>query len=147
VDILTSIPVRVNATESIPPVLANLKERISGRAYETYIQRGCVDGYDVEDWLTAERELVIKPDYVLRAYGEDIFVEVTLPEIDLPNLAVHVAPSQIIISSDPDEDGLQVCQVIDLPFEVIPESVDAEQLHNILHATATVRVLGRSLTN
>lgn len=142
-DILTSIPVRVNATESTPPVLASVRERISRRAYEIYVQRGCVDGNEVDDWLNAERELVIRPDFVLRAYGEDVFVEVTLPDIDLPNLAVHVASSRIMISSDPDEDGLQVCQVIDLPFELLPQSVDAEQLHNILHVTAAVRNLGQ----
>ena len=27
------------------------------RAYDLYVARGCEDGYDVEDWLQAEREL------------------------------------------------------------------------------------------
>jgi len=138
VDILTSIPVRVNATESIPAVLANVTDRISRRAYENYIQGGSVDGQDLDDWLNAERELVIKPAFLIRAHGKDVFVEVTLPAIDLPNLTVHVASNQIIVVSDPDEDGLQVCQVIDLPFEIILDGVDAEQLHNILHLTASV---------
>lgn len=30
--------------------------RIRIRAYEHYQQRGCLDGFDLEDWLTAERE-------------------------------------------------------------------------------------------
>ena len=137
-DILTSIPVRVNDHESIPSVLENVKERITRRAYENFIERGCVDGHDVNDWLNAECELIIKPVFLIRAHGQDIFVEITLPEIDLPNLTVHVAPTQIIVSSDPDEDGLQVCQMIDLPFEIILDGVDAEQLHNILHVTAAV---------
>jgi len=138
-DILTSIPVRVNGQESIPSVLANIRERITCRAYEIFTERGQLDGRDLDDWLDAERELIIKPVFLIRAHGEDIFVELTLPEIDLPNLTVHVAPSQIFISSDADEDGLQVCQVIDLPFQIIPASVDAEQMHNVLHVTAAVR--------
>lgn len=30
---------------------------IATRAYELFLKRGAVHGYDTEDWLTAEREL------------------------------------------------------------------------------------------
>ena len=30
---------------------------IARRAFELYCERGCKDGYDVQDWLQAEREL------------------------------------------------------------------------------------------
>jgi Protein of unknown function (DUF2934) len=33
------------------------REEIERRAYELYVARGEVDGYDQEDWLQAEREL------------------------------------------------------------------------------------------
>jgi hypothetical protein len=32
-------------------------ERIRRRAYELYLARGAVDGYDVADWLEAERQI------------------------------------------------------------------------------------------
>ena len=32
-------------------------QEIRNRAYEIYLQRGAQPGYDVEDWLQAEREL------------------------------------------------------------------------------------------
>ena len=32
-------------------------EEIAGRAYRLYLERGSVDGHDLEDWLVAEREL------------------------------------------------------------------------------------------
>lgn len=32
-------------------------EEISIRAYEAYIERGRKDGFDLEDWLRAEKEL------------------------------------------------------------------------------------------
>jgi Protein of unknown function (DUF2934) len=137
-DILTSIPVRVNGPELIPRVLENVKQRIAERAYENFVGRGWVHGQELDDWLNAERELIIKPVPLVRAQGEDIFVEMLLPEIDLPNLTVHVAPSQLVISSDPDEEGLQLCQMIDLPCEISLDGVDAEQLHHTLHVTAAV---------
>jgi hypothetical protein len=30
---------------------------IARRAYELYEQRGCTHGYDIDDWLLAERDL------------------------------------------------------------------------------------------
>lgn len=35
-----------------------LQERIAKRAYEFYLERGCRDGCDVEDWMDAEREIL-----------------------------------------------------------------------------------------
>ena len=34
------------------------KEQIAARAYQLYIARGGSHGYDIEDWLRAERELL-----------------------------------------------------------------------------------------
>src|SRR5262249_46784239 len=81
----------------------------------------------LEDWLDAECETIIRLTPVVTVDPQDVTVEVLLPEIDLPNLAVHIAPRQFLISSDIDEDGLQICQVIDLPYDVSMDGVDAEQ--------------------
>ena len=34
------------------------QEAIAKRAYELYLQRGSVPGYELEDWLAAEAELI-----------------------------------------------------------------------------------------
>ena len=39
---------------------AQNKEKICRRAYELHLERGCVHGLDLDDWLQAERELVEK---------------------------------------------------------------------------------------
>jgi hypothetical protein len=36
----------------------NLDEEIRKRAYELYAQRGYLTGFEKEDWLTAEREVL-----------------------------------------------------------------------------------------
>lgn len=38
--------------------LEDLQVQVARRAYEFYIQRGCREGYSVEDWLDAEREIL-----------------------------------------------------------------------------------------
>jgi hypothetical protein len=40
------------------PAFEDLHARISLRAYELYVQRGCHEGHAQEDWLDAEREIL-----------------------------------------------------------------------------------------
>ena len=37
--------------------IAPSRDDVARRAFELYCGRGCQDGYDVQDWLQAEREL------------------------------------------------------------------------------------------
>jgi Protein of unknown function (DUF2934) len=58
----------INSTEATPPDRAveegevlprsTRDEEIRTRAYEIYLQRGGQPGYELEDWLQAERELM-----------------------------------------------------------------------------------------
>lgn len=38
-------------------VLIPIDQRIRQRAYELYVQRGRIDGHDLDDWLQAECEI------------------------------------------------------------------------------------------
>jgi hypothetical protein len=38
----------------------NLEEEIRRRAYELFERRGCIPGYENEDWLVAEREVMAR---------------------------------------------------------------------------------------
>lgn len=38
-----------------------LQERIVKRAYELYLERGCREGCDLDDWGDAEREILMLP--------------------------------------------------------------------------------------
>jgi hypothetical protein len=137
-DILTSIPVRVLSGGEIAPILESVNKRIARRAYEHFIDRGSVDGHSLEDWLDAERDLIIRLAPTMSIDDEDITVEVLLPHHDMPDVAVHIAPRQLLISSGIDEAGLQICQVIDLPYQVSMDGVDAEQHGNMIRITAAL---------
>jgi hypothetical protein len=43
--------------ESEPLLHSTGEQEIRNRAYEIYLQRGAQPGYELEDWLQAEREL------------------------------------------------------------------------------------------
>jgi hypothetical protein len=38
-----------------------MPEQIAARAYQIYLERGRADGYDVDDWMQAEYELMQLP--------------------------------------------------------------------------------------
>jgi hypothetical protein len=46
------------SSKSTGPFLDDLHGRITIRAYELYVQRGCREGCALDDWLDAEREIV-----------------------------------------------------------------------------------------
>lgn len=46
------------SVEAGKPAFEDLHARISCRAYELYLQRGCRDGHALYDWLDAEQEIV-----------------------------------------------------------------------------------------
>jgi hypothetical protein len=50
-------PIRKTAKHA-QPSFDDLHAHIATRAYELYVQRGCREGYAVDDWLDAEREIV-----------------------------------------------------------------------------------------
>ena len=49
---------RAFAEEMTRRNVESLDDEIARRAYELYEARGFVDGFDVEDWLQAEQEIV-----------------------------------------------------------------------------------------
>jgi hypothetical protein len=41
-----------------PPSEVDFQDTIRRHAYHLFEQRGCIHGYDFEDWLRAEREIL-----------------------------------------------------------------------------------------
>lgn len=54
-NVLTMPPMESQATAAIAS--GATESDIARRAFELYCERGREDGHDVDDWLTAEREL------------------------------------------------------------------------------------------
>jgi hypothetical protein len=49
---------KIGAADPQKPAFEDLHARISARAHELYLQRGCREGYALDDWLDAEREIL-----------------------------------------------------------------------------------------
>ncbi|MBX7123979.1 MAG: DUF2934 domain-containing protein [Opitutaceae bacterium] len=54
-----NVPVSTRkAAGSAQAAVDDLHARITARAYELYVERGCRNGYHLEDWLDAERVIL-----------------------------------------------------------------------------------------
>ena len=46
---------------SVVPMVGNHTEvsieAVAARAYQLYVERGCIHGHDLEDWIEAERQI------------------------------------------------------------------------------------------
>lgn len=59
-----------NTTSSAFIVVSS--DPIAERAYDIYVERGRVDGSDLDDWLQAERELSALPAIVPKRLSKNI---------------------------------------------------------------------------
>lgn len=48
-------------------------EQTRNRAYELYLERGGAPGFEFEDWLTAERQIVESEDAMIDEASEESF--------------------------------------------------------------------------
>jgi Protein of unknown function (DUF2934) len=63
-----------------------LRGEIELRAYFKYCERGCVAGCDVDDWLTAEREVLAERALAVRKEASASFTPVEAVERNPPGL-------------------------------------------------------------
>ena len=47
---------RIDRAQDLPQVSATAQD-VARRAYDLFLARGCEHGHDLDDWLTAEREM------------------------------------------------------------------------------------------
>lgn len=55
---MTAKPKSLRPRSPKPNLPSNAEERIRRRAYQLYEQRGRTDGFALDDWLQAEREIL-----------------------------------------------------------------------------------------
>jgi HSP20 family protein len=139
------LPVR--RTESIVDELNALHEQIQKRAYEIFMADGRF-GRDVENWLAAERELVLAPPVDVQEKQSEVSIEIAIPGVDPQEIHIDVTREDILVKANvhpenPEGDidvvhtrSANVFSVAHLPKEIDPDSLTANFKDGILHLTA-----------
>jgi HSP20 family molecular chaperone IbpA len=121
---------------------SQLNDRIRRKAFAYYLDRGSIDGHDLEDWLRAESALVIRPNTAVKRIADEFIVDVELPGADPDEIMLFVGTREIAVSTKPEDDGRQVCRLIQLPEPIEVHNVDAEFGDGELRITAPFRDTG-----
>jgi HSP20 family molecular chaperone IbpA len=74
-----------------------LYTEIGRRAFERFLARGGLHGYDREDWLDAERSLVFAPPAELLEEDTEFRIRIAVPGLESNQIRVSVLPHTIIV--------------------------------------------------
>ncbi len=130
-----STPVPVDRVLTLAGDVEKVYERMTVRVYEYFVERGCINGYEIDDWLRAENELLVKPRVELRREDRAFIVEMVLPDLDFKDLHIRVTPREMLVTS-PQRQGQQIYRVVRFPEEIDFTKVDAGFAGNTLRVIA-----------
>jgi hypothetical protein len=137
VDFREAMPVTVHEVESLDFQLAQIRERIEVNAYNRFLSRGGIQGQDLDDWLIAESELLIKPQLNIAQNKDEIIGVARLSDGSCGTLELFVTPDEALLTSS-DKDQRQVFAIFHFPRPIVLRSVDAEAEGDIFHFVANM---------
>src|ERR1700758_4392422 len=109
---------------------------IAKRAYELFKRRGCAHGFDLEDWITAEREL-LQNDFNGNTSEFDLFIE-SPRDPEVTTILSMTPRSMIVFRSHARHNGEiearpDVASVHLFPEEIDITQADVNRVNGLLH--------------
>lgn len=141
--------VQLNKRQSIFDELETMQRQITQRAFDLFNRRGASLGRALDDWLTAEREIVWRPPVEVSEKSEEFLVEAALAGVDAKQLDVEVTPEELLIRSDATHkhapgETVYMCEFrsgklfreIRFPRKIDPDKVRADYRDGLLRVWA-----------
>jgi len=109
---------------------------IAKRAYELFERRGCAHGFDLEDWITAEKEL-LQNDFNGNTSQFDLFIE-SPRDPEVTTILSMTPHSMIVFRSHARHNGEiegrpEVASVHLFPEEIDITQADVSRVNGLLH--------------
>ena len=116
-----------------------INDLIARRAYELFEARGFAHGYDLEDWLRAESEILLNVPVDITETETEVTIRAEVPGFREKDLGVQVAPRSLCITGKRQEaeeqrerktvyserHSGQIFRALPLPSQIDPDSVNA----------------------
>jgi HSP20 family protein len=145
-----TLPVR--KTETILDELRTMHERILNRAYDIFRGNGGLFGRELDDWLSAEKELVWKPAIELEEKDKEFTLKVAVPGVEPKDLDIEVTPEDFLVKAEvksrekKDKGTIHTTEFVNnnlfravhFPKKINPDKVKAEFKNGILYVTAEI---------
>ena len=144
--------VKVQKPETMQQEMEALHDQITRRAYQIYLDRGALAGCDLDDWLTAERELVWKPAIEIVEKNTELMIQVAMAGIEPGDFTVRLTGEHLLIKSErthshrDERDVVHVCEfrtgpvfrIIHFPKRVDPATVEVEYRNGLFQLKAAL---------
>ncbi|HYA18166.1 MAG TPA: Hsp20 family protein [Bryobacteraceae bacterium] len=142
---------RVRDEKESPSVLEDLKAlaaRVRDRAFAIFEKRGAGGGKDLDDWLEAERELILSTESELSEKDSRFELSIAVPGFAPKDLEVTALPDALIVRGESAQERKskegnvefreekQLLRRFDLPGEIDVDKVSADLEKGVLHVTA-----------
>lgn len=142
----------VQKSESLWDQIRKMEDRITHRAHEIFEHHGSMFGRELDDWFTAENELIWKPAMELKEKDNHFELQAAIAGMDPKDLHVEVTPEELLIRGETriekkEEKGQvhfsefrsgSLFRSIHFPKRIDPNKVKAELRNGLLTITAPI---------
>jgi HSP20 family protein len=87
----------ITRKDSVVDQLDQVNQSIAQRAYRRFLERGDRSGSALDDWFSAERELLWRPAVEVREEDGAFTVSAVIEAVDLKDLSVDMTPQDVVI--------------------------------------------------
>ena len=130
------MPVPMRIAETIIDEIEEMYDHITKRAYEIFRERGGNSTLDIEDWLTAERELLYKPEVHVEEVDRRIVVTVRIGKVRPLDVQLLVTPDAMVIQAQPVSIAKKVFRTVQFPRRIDVNKAEATYADGCLVLTA-----------
>ena len=144
--------VAVQKTDSFWDQIQRMEDRVMRRAYDIFRGNGSSIGQDLDNWLTAERELVRKPAIEITEKDNRFEIKIAVTGIEPKDLKVEVTEKDLLVKGETRTEKKEdkgevhtsefqsgsVFRSIHLPKKVDPDKVKADLKNGLLTVTAPI---------
>lgn len=144
--------VRIRKTESLWDQLQRMEERITRRAYEIFRGNGSNFGEELQNWLTAEREMIWKPAMEMKEKDNHFEIQIAAPGVDPKDITIEVTENDLLVRGETKTERKEetgevytnefqsgaLFRSIEFPKRIDPDKVKAGMKHGLLTITAPI---------
>jgi hypothetical protein len=116
--------VSIRQADSIAYEIESAYDEITRRAYELFLSRPNGSAIDIEDWLEAERQILIKPAALLTRTADGLEVRFQIRPAEAASFEVVIAGQMLLIQSLGDYSP-RIFRTVNLPNLISPVSAEA----------------------
>ena len=113
----------VRFADSIADEIEAVYDEITSRAYKLFLARRGEGTLDIEDWLLAERELLIKPPAHIWRTPDQLEVTIDLNDVSPTSIEIVIALQTLLIHSLNSTAYPKIFRTVNLPSPIDPERI------------------------